>query len=63
MKNGEPAALWVRAANHLPGLPPETRIGVGPKVTTAREEAAKAARKALDLVPGFPAAVEVLKKF
>jgi len=62
MKNDELAALWVRAANHLLGLPPETKIGVGPKPTTAREEAGKAARKALELVPGLPAAQEVLKK-
>jgi WD40 repeat protein len=62
MKNDELAALWVRAANHLLGLPPETKIGVGPKPTTAWEEAGKAARKALELVPGSPAAEEVLNK-
>ncbi len=63
MKDEELAALWVRAANHLFELPPETKIGVGPKVTIAREEAEKAARKALELVPGLPAAEEVLRKF
>ena len=62
MKSGDLAALWVRAANHLLGLPSGTKIGVGPKPTTALEEAAKAARKALELVPRLPAAEEVLKK-
>lgn len=62
MKNEELAALWERAANHLLELPPETKIGVGPKSTTAREEAEKAARKALEFVPGLPAAEVVLKK-
>ena len=61
MKNDELAALWVRAANHLFGLPPEAKIGVGPETTTAREEAAKAARKALELAPGLRAAEELLK--
>ena len=62
MKNEELAALWVRAANHLLELPPETKVGVGSIATTAREEAGKAARKALELVPGLPAAAEMLKK-
>jgi hypothetical protein len=62
MPNVELAALWVRAANHLLELPPDTKIGVGPKPTTAREEVDKAARKALELVPGLPAAEEMLKK-
>ena len=66
---------WSKARNELtwaqsgygrppmPGmeLPPNTKIGVGPKVTTAREEA-DAARKALELVPGLPAAEEMLRK-
>jgi len=62
MKNDELAALWVRAANHLAGLPPETKVGIGPRTTTVREEAVKAARKALELVPGLSAAEEVLKQ-
>jgi hypothetical protein len=62
MNNGELAALWVRAGNHLLELPAETKIGAGPKVTTAREEAEKAARRALELVPDLPAAEELLKK-
>jgi WD40 repeat protein/serine/threonine protein kinase len=62
MKNDELAALWVRAAAHLFKLPPETKVGIGPKATTAREEAEKAARKALELVPGLPAAEEMLKQ-
>ncbi|MES2466494.1 MAG: WD40 repeat domain-containing protein [Verrucomicrobiota bacterium] len=62
MKHEELAALWVRAANHLTDLPADTKIGVGPKPTTAREESGKAARKALELVPGLPAAGEILKK-
>ncbi len=62
LKDAELAALWARAAAHLFKLPPETKVGIGPKTTTAREEAEKAARKALELVSGLPEAEEVLKK-
>jgi hypothetical protein len=62
MEKEELAALWIRAANHLATLSPDTKVGAGPRTTTAREEALRAAQKAVELNPQSSAAGEVLKK-
>lgn len=55
------AALWLRAAKHLAKLPAEAKVGIGSKEAPAREEAVKAARRALELVPGMREAEELLR--
>lgn len=55
------AKLWARAAEILLQSP-DANVGIGPRATTAREEALKAARKAIELDPQLPAAQAALKK-
>jgi WD40 repeat protein len=61
MPDDKLAALWLRAARHLAELPAERKVGIGPKEAAVRDEAVKAARKALELAPGLPEAEELLK--
>ena len=61
MKKEESAALWARAATVLLETP-EAKVGVGPKPTTCREEALRAAQQAVALDPQLPAAQAALKK-
>lgn len=61
MNKEELAALWVRAAKHLARLTPDKKVGIGAKTTTVREEALKAAQKAVTLAPQSTQAAQTLK--
>jgi hypothetical protein len=57
----EAAKLWAQAATILLETP-DAKVGVGPKPTTCREEARRAARQAVALAPQLAAAQSALKK-
>jgi WD40 repeat protein len=61
MNKEELAGLWMRAAKHLARLTPDKKAGIGAKATTVREEALKAAQKAVALAPQSTQAAQTLK--